>query len=110
MDTLFDTSLDGMKTKSYLVGLDFDGESVKILEPYSKKFQSLNINTYSLEEKTLGNRPYANSLAIGKEEQIAIGYGKGLLEVFDSSGNYKHTLHHGPTLGILLAPILNYFD
>jgi len=110
MDTLFDTRLDDMKTTSYLVGLGFNGETVKLLEPYSKKFQSLNIHTYSLEEKTLGKRQYAKSLAIGKEEQIAIGYGKGLIEVFDSSGNYKHTLQHGPAVGILLAPILDYFD
>ena len=116
MDTLFEVRLDKIKYTPSLVVLNSSGRFVNTIENYTNKLQSWDMHTQRQAEIILDTstniamRNSFDSLAMGKNNRFAIGYYRGQIKIFDSNGRSEETLRHGPDLGIILEPILNYFD
>ncbi len=110
MDTLFEIRIDDIKSNPSLIGLDPRGKFVNTLEWYTNKLQSWNIDTKERTEVMIDELRSIHSLAIDKDKRFAIGHSKGEIDVFDNNGKHEQTLRHGPLLGLILEPILNYFD
>ena len=110
MDTLFEIRIDEIKSNPSYVALDFSGKFVNTIEYYTNKLQSWDIATQRQTERMIDELRSIHSLAMGKNNRFAIGYSKGKIKLFDNDGRYEQTLRHGPVLGLILEPILNYFD
>lgn len=110
MDTLLKIRIDEIKSNPSHVVLDSKGRFVNTIESYTNKLQSWDIDTQRETEIMLDELRSIDSLAMGKNNHFAIGYSKGKIKIFDNNGKYEQTLRHGPGLGVILEPILNYFD
>lgn len=110
METLFMDSVNDPYEGPDYVGLNHSGKKVNTLEQFAEKFQSWDINTRKMKETVLTLSGSSQTLAIGSGDRIAIGGDKGIITILNDNGKYEQTLHHGSGLGLVLAPILDYFD
>ena len=110
MDTLFEIRIDEIKSNPSHVALDSSGRFVSTIENYTNKLQSWDISTQNQTEVIIDELRNIHSLAMGKDNRFVVGHSKGHIKILDNNGRREQTLQHGPVLGLILEPILNYFD
>ena len=110
METLFEKTYDDMYTDQNIVALSFNGKSVSTFTDYGNKLQTLDITTYKRSETVVERLISIQSIAMSKNNWFASGQSGGHINVFNNDGQHIKTLQHGPSLGIVLEPVLNYFN